>query len=305
MIARVERAGLLTTVQDGGRWGYQSRGVPVAGPMDPVSHRLANAMVGNPSSAATLEVTLTGPHLEFDDERIVAVVGAEFEGVPANVAFAASRARPLVFGRRVRGARAYVAISGGIDVPLVLGSRATHVPSGMGGLHGRALRSGDSLPLGAPAPGQRPRAARVDEVLRSSGSGETLRVLPGPQQDRFASDALDGLVSATYRLDAHSNRVGYRLNGPALRHLDGADIISDATPIGSIQVPASGNPILLMADRQTTGGYAKIATVISADVFRAGQLAPGDDVRFVVCSMEEALDALRRQEHALRSVEVA
>ena len=303
MTARVKSAGLLTTVQDRGRWGYQSRGVPVAGPMDRVSLRLANGIVANPLEAAALEVTLTGPHLEFDDRRMVAVMGAQFENVPSGVAFEVSPARPLIFGRRVRGARAYVAISGGIDVPLVLGSRSTHLPSAMGGFQGRALRAGDELPLGPPKDGHYVHDGQASVVSAIRRTDATLRVLPGPQSDRFVKEALEVLQSAPYRVDVNSNRVGYRLSGPRLQHVSGADILSDATPIGSIQVPASGEPILLMADCQTTGGYAKIATVISADIPAAGQLAPGDEIRFSVCSLEEAMDALRMQLHMLRAVE--
>jgi len=308
LIARVRRAGLLTTVQDTGRWGYQSRGVSVAGPMDLYSHRLANAIVGNDAGAAALEVTLTGPHLEFVDERVVVVAGATFEDIPAAAPIRVSPAHPLVFGARIRGARAYVAISGGIDVPVVLGSRATHLPSSMGGLDGRALKSGDELSLGPAGPestrrsppegGHSQRSAQM-HLGAGPSSSVTLRIVPGPQAERFAPDALDVLTSTPYRIESNSNRVGYRLAGPRVRHVTSADIISEATPIGSLQVPASGEPILLMADRQTTGGYAKIATVISADLARAGQLAPGDAVRFAVCSFEEALDALRTQERAI------
>jgi antagonist of KipI len=302
LIARVSRPGLLTTVQDLGRWGYQSRGVPVAGPMDIFSHRLANAILGNDTNAATFEVTLTGPQLEFDDDRLVVVTGAEFAGVAAGVPFAVSAAQPLKLGDRIRGARAYIAISGGIDVPTVLGSRATHLPSGMGGFRGRALKAGDEVPLGpSQGPPKGGHYVRVGppEGGRYDGRRATLRVLPGPQLDRFRGSALDVMQSAPYRIDANSNRVGYRLAGPRLQHADGADIISDATPIGSVQVPASGAPILLMADRQTTGGYAKIATVITADLPLAGQLAPGDEIAFVVCSPAEAMEALRVQEQML------
>jgi len=293
---RVNKAGLLTTVQDGGRWGYQAMGVPVAGPMDPYSHRLANALVGNDESAATLEVTLVGPELEFQDERSVAVVGAEFENI-ANAVVQVKAGERLSFGPRVRGARAYVAISGGIETPVILGSRATHLPSGMG----RALKAGDDLPLGS---GQRPAEAgryerrheRRDERPEIPNGRATVRVLRGPQADRFAAGALEALQSAPYRIGTDSNRMGYRLSGPRLEHAAGADIISDATPLGSLQVPGSGQPILLMADRQTTGGYAKIATVIAADIRLAGQLAPGDEIRFALCTPAEALAALKAQE---------
>jgi antagonist of KipI len=272
--------------------------------MDTYSHRLANALVGNDDGAATIEVTLTGPELEFTDDRHVAVTGAEFEHVSTEV-FGVRAGQQLTFGRRLRGARAYIAISGGIDTPLVLGSRSTHVPSGMGG---PALKAGDELPLGPPEGGHYVRSARTSvrptsvRSVRLQADQTVLRVLPGPQADRFAADALDALQSAPYRIDPDSNRMGYRLTGPRLGHVRGADIISDATPPGVLQVPASGQPILLMADRQTTGGYAKIATVISADLSLAGQLAPGDHLRFAVCSPAEALAALIAEEQRLMAI---
>jgi antagonist of KipI len=307
----VIKPGMLTTVQDLGRWGLQARGVPVAGPMDPVSHRMANALAGNDPRAATLEVTLLGPELEFEDERGVAVCGAAFEltvdgrSQATETRFAVAAGSRLRFGTRLRGARAYVAVAGGIDVPLTLGSRATHLVSRMGGIEGRALKTGDRLPLG-----------RVDRLAIGNGvsgfsrtaardGAALIRVLPGPQADYFAPDALAVLQSAPYVVGAQSDRMGFRLEGPPLTHARGADIISDATPLGVLQVPASGQPILLMADRQTTGGYPKIATMISADVGAAGQLGPGDRVRFAVCTPQEALAALIAQERALMALEAA
>ncbi|PYR56892.1 MAG: KipI antagonist [Acidobacteria bacterium] len=308
----VVKAGLLTTIQDRGRWGLQARGVPVAGPMDPCSHRLANALAGNDVDAATLEVTLIGPELEFDDERVIAVAGAEFEltvdgrNVPANAAFVVASGSCLRFGRRLRGARAYVAMSGGVGVAPTLGSRATHVISAMGGLDGRPLKAGDRVPLGDPMRARNTMSAQPRSPLFALPEGRArIRVLAGPQQDYFAPDALDVLQSASYTISHTSDRMGFRLEGPVLTHARGADIISDATPLGVLQVPASGLPILLMADRQTTGGYPKIATVISADISVAGQLAPGDAISFSVCSPREALAALIAQERALMAVEAS
>jgi antagonist of KipI len=305
----VIKAGMLTTIQDAGRWGFQSRGVPVAGPMDPISHRFVNALVGNDRHAAALEITLLGPELEFDDERLVAVAGAEFElsldgrPTPYNAPFIVSAGSRLRFGARGRGARAYLAVSGGITVPLTLGSRSTHLVSAMGGVAGRALVAGDRLPLGDPGrvPGvalspQMPMVALPDHHAQ-------IRVLPGPQVDYFSADALDVLQSAPYAIGHHSDRMGFRLEGARLTHARGADIISDATPLGVLQVPASGQPILLMADRQTAGGYPKIATVIAADIAVAGQLAPADTISFVVCTLGEAMAALIAQERALMAVE--
>src|SRR5262249_32121838 len=204
----------------------------------------------------------------------------------------------------IRGVRAYVAVEGGFDTPVVFGSRATHVAVGMGGMNGRALRAEDRLPLG-------PRPERVDRRLTRSASnvaGMThgiarVRVLVGPQHDRFRKDALDVLQAAPYRLGQNSDRMAFRLEGFPLVHDSSSEMISEATPMGSIQIPASGMPIVLMADRQTTGGYPKIATVISADLGRAGQLAPGDKISFAVCSPREAMAALIAQERALMALE--
>ena len=305
----VVKAGMLTTVQDAGRWGYQSRGVPVAGPMDPVSHRLANALVGNGRDAALLEVTLLGPELEFEDERLVAVAGADFElsldgrQVPSHAPFTVAAGSHLRFGARRLGARAYLAVSGGITIGAVLGSRSTHLVSGMGGVGGRAVLAGDRLPLGDPSLPQGMALPPQDAIIALPDRHATVRVLPGPQEDYFAAGALDVLQSAPYVVAQNSDRMGFRLDGPRLTHARGADIISDATPLGVLQVPASGQPILLMADRQTTGGYPKIATVIAADLTIAGQLAPADTIRFVVCTPADALRALIAQERALMALE--
>jgi antagonist of KipI len=304
---RVLRPGLLTTVQDTGRWGAQSRGVPPAGPMDPWSHRLANALVGNAADAATLEVTLKGPELEFADERITAVAGAQFaidvdgKGQSPNTAFIVPAGARLRVGARRIGARGYLAVAGGFAVPEVLGSRATHLVSRLGGLEGRALAAGDSLPLGVPG-GPKPRLGG-EAALPESGRPTRVRVLPGPHADKFSPDALSALQSAPYTLGTDSDRMGFRLNGPRLSHANGADIISDVTPLGVLQVPASGQPVLLMADRQTTGGYAILATVISADIGLAGQLVPGDQIQFAACTLQEAMAALIRQEQALLAIE--
>lgn len=307
----VLRPGMQTTVQDGGRWGLQSRGVPVAGPMDPWSHRLANVLVGNPPDAATLEVALVGPELRFDDDRSVAVVGAEFELTLDDRLVADGRLLRVAGGARLRvggrsrGARAYVAVAGGIDVPAVLGSRATHVASGLGGCHGRALIAGDRLRLGDPTGSPRLAGRTIPRMtaLVAPGGTACVRVLPGPQRDRFVEAALDDLQSAPYRLGKDSNRMGFRLEGPPIAHKDTREMLSDATPFGAVQVPRLGHPILLMADRQTTGGYPKIATVIAADIGIAGQLAPGDFVRFELCDEHTALAELRACERTLRNLE--
>ena len=310
-LLRVVKPGMLTTVQDLGRWGRQGLGVPVAGPMDLYSHQLANSLVGNDSTAAALEITLIGPELEADDDVTCAVSGAAFAmlcgdaAAPMNGPFILPAGRRLRFGARGAGARATLAVRGGLLVPQLFGSRATSVVARLGGLDGRPLKAGDELRVGGPAGTASPRHAPVHpSANRGAGAslvpalpmpsgGARLRVIRGPQAKMFTTAAYDALFASRYAITSNSNRMGYRLEGAALTHVGGADILSDATPIGSIQVPAAGQPILLMADRQTTGGYPKIATVISADLPLAGQLAPGDWIEFHECTRAQAVDALR------------
>lgn len=305
---RVLKPGLLTTVQDLGRFGYQASGVPVAGPMDAFSHRLANALVGNLPEAAALEITLIGPELEPESDITVAVTGAEFEvwcegrPVPMGTACVINAGQRLRFGKRLQGARAYLAVAGGIDTPLVLGSRATHLVSRMGGLEGRALAAGDRLPVSGAAPGAGRKA--VGLMLPSAGRAR-VRVMAGPQADWFGPDALRTLTSVSFRVSPRSNRMGYRLEGPPLPRVQSGELISEPVGMGAIQVPGAGEPILLMADRQTAGGYPRIAHVITADLPLAGQLAPGDFLEFVLCSRQEAVAALiARERQLLRFVDL-
>jgi KipI family sensor histidine kinase inhibitor len=294
--------GLLTTVQDEGRWGHQAVGVPVSGPLDPVSHRLANLAAGNADDCATLEVTLVGPELRFDAAVRIAVTGADLQAsvdgapVPLGRPIVCVRGSVLRFGERRSGARAYVAFDGGIDVAPVLGSRATHRGVGLGGVAGRGLVEGDELTLGRPtgAPG---RPVEPPDAIPAGGA--RLRVLPGPQSDFFPARARDTLESTRFRITSQSDRMGYRLSGASIPRTGGREMISDATFTGAIQVPPSGDPILLMNDRQTTGGYPQIAVVITADLPSAGQLVPGDWIEFEFCSRADATAALVAQESAV------
>jgi KipI family sensor histidine kinase inhibitor len=299
----VVRPGLLTTIQDRGRWGHQGRGVPVSGALDAISHRIANLLLGNPEDAATLEVTVAGPELRVEQDTRIAVAGAELQAsidgnsVPTGTAAICRSGSVLTFGERRTGARAYVAFDGGVDVMPVLGSRATHVGAALGGLDGRALAAGDCLPLGSPIV---TRVSRTigQQVIRHHG-GARLRVLPGPQDDFFTPPAFALLERTRFIVTPHSNRMGYRLSGGVLPRVPNREMISDAVFVGAIQVPASGEPLLLMSDRQTTGGYPQMAIVITADLPLAGQLAPGDWVEFSLCTRAEAIAALRDQEAML------
>jgi len=299
----VLRPGMLTTVQDLGRWGHQGSGVPVAGPMDAYSHRAANRLAGNDEGAAALEITLIGPELHANGDVTCAIAGAEFTvmvddvAAPLHAAFRIPAGAVLRFRARHAGARATLAAHGGFAVEGLFGSRATSLISRIGPFGGRALAAGDVLPVGEAASSPGPSALRQPPPLALSlpRGGARLRVIPGPHESRFTSAAFDTLFSSRYSVTPSSNRMGYRLQGPPLAHARGADLLSDATPIGSLQVPASGQPILLMADRQTTGGYPRIGTVITADLAAAGQLAPGDWIEFVPCTRFAAIDALKRQ----------
>jgi antagonist of KipI len=297
----VIRPGMLTTIQDLGRWGFQTNGVPVAGPMDEYSHILANGLVGNDPSAGALEITLIGPELRTNADLVCAVAGARFElttgerRLPMHHTFVLHAGEHLRFGARTAGARATLALRGGIAVKPVFGSRATSLVSRMGPFDGRPLRAGDVLPIGDVATTSTPGVGAIGAAapLPMPAGGAQLRVMRGPHERLFTPAAYDTLFTARFVITPNSNRMGYRLEGRPLAHVDRADILSDATAIGSIQVPASGQPILLMADRQTTGGYPKIATVIGADLPLAGQLAPGDWIEFRPCTREGAADARR------------
>lgn len=298
----VVKPGLLTTVQDLGRRGYQGLGVAVAGPMDWYSHRLANRLVGNDPAAAALEVTLIGPELRAHGDMVCAVAGAIFSvtvdgrAAPLFQPFEVREGQIVRFGERRTGTRATLAVRGGIDVPPTLGSRATNLVSRMGPFEGRALAAGDRLPLGSAFGRLR---FREPKPLPVPSGPVVLRMFAGPHEDRFTDEAWRALTTHPFTVTPESNRMGYRLDGPRLEHRRGADILSEATTVGALQVPASGAPILLMADRQTTGGYTVIATVITADVPLAGQLGPGDRIVFVQCSREEATAALAEREAAL------
>jgi biotin-dependent carboxylase-like uncharacterized protein len=307
---RVLTPGLHTTVQDLGRIGYQNVGVPVSGALDGFALRVANALVGNSQGMAAIEILMSGPSFEvFADTVRIALVG---DG--ASLVFRDESERVLPAGQSVMLARGerfqiavggasaccYLAVEGGIAVPLVLGSASTYVRAGIGGIDGRVLRSSDVVPVAMTTAPER-------SELRLGGShlavaDQPIRVTLGPQQEYFTDEAVGALLSAKYRVSKDTDRMGMRLEGPALRHRDGWDIVSDAIATGSIQVPGSGQPIILLADHQTTGGYPKIATVVSADLGLVGRRRPGDLIRFVAIEVETAEALYVEQERRLAEV---
>jgi biotin-dependent carboxylase-like uncharacterized protein len=302
---KVLAPGLHTTVQDLGRPGYQAIGVPPSGALDGLSLRLANALVGNDLGAPALEVLLSGPTLEVAAETVrVALVGADASlAIDTSCIVTAGQSVTLlrgavfqvVVGRR--SACSYLAAEGGVAVPPVLGSASTYVRAAIGGIEGRALRRGDFVPLAVA------RAAKRAELRLPSPPPATgdqpIRVVLGPQQEYFTAAAVKALLGSEFSISQSADRMGMRLDGPLLRHRGGWDIVSDAIPTGAIQVPGSGQPILLLADHQTTGGYPKIATVASADLPVVGRRRPGDALRFVAVTVEAAEELCRDAERQL------
>jgi biotin-dependent carboxylase-like uncharacterized protein len=281
--------GFLTTVQDLGRYGWAHFGISASGAADPLSFRAANLLAGNAENAPALEMTLTGGDFIFDRDAIVVVTGSDFTSpIPLWQPVEIAAGRNLRFGPALSGARCYLAVRGGLDVPLVMGSASAHVMTGVGG---RPLRKGDALKVGDAAV-RRPRApARGAPVC---AGGASLRVTSGPQAHLFGEE----LYAAEYTVSEESNRMGIRLKGPALAAPAGG-MISEGVALGAIQVPPDGQPIILFVEHQTSGGYPKPANVISADFHALGQLRPRQRVRLQRTTMEAAVEFLRDQEEWL------
>lgn len=300
--------GLMTSVQDLGRLGAQALGMPVAGATDAIAFRLANAVVGNPETTAALEIGYLGPTLVAACDGVRVVLGGKAKLIlqPAG----GGEARPvkpwrslllrrgdkLTIGAVEEGGVAYLAVAGGFAIPAFMGSLSTYMRSGLGGFEGRALKAGDRLPLNTVATEGDEREL-ADEIDYGSGP---VRVVLGPQDDRFTAKGIETFLSATYTVTKEADRMGIRLEGETIEHTRGADIASEGVVTGSIQVPGNGKPIILMADRQTTGGYTKIATVISADLPRVGRMKPGDTLTFAAVAVAEAEAIRREQEKQVR-----
>ena len=306
MTIRVLTPGLFTTVQDLGRYGHAHLGISPAGAADPLSLRIANLLVGNNENTPALEMTLLGATLEFDESAVVAITGANCQcklgqdRAPAKTAVELPAGAVLQCGSMPTGARAYLAVQGGLDVPLVMGSTSTSVAARFGGFQGRRLQRGDVLPV-RKHNALRGRALRPGALDRLYAQGP-LRVTKGAQQDWFTPDAFATLYSSTYIVSEQSDRTGLRLKGDAMQPREGTELLTDGIPLGAIQVPQDGQPIILFVDQQTTGGYPKIANVIAADMHRVGQLRPRDEVRFAEVTIAEAVQALREQEEWLRRI---
>jgi antagonist of KipI len=295
MEVSVLRSGMMTTVQDLGRRGHLAEGVPFGGAADTFALRVGNLLVGNAEGSPALEITLTGPELEFSEGGWVSVCGAHFEGIPSWRPIRVEAGGRMKFGQRLQGCRAYLSIAGGFDVEPVMGGRGTFLAASMGGFHGRPVRDGDVLRSISSDRVLVGRWSLDERVLPGYSREPTVRVMPGAQAAEFG----DALYSGRFSVTARSNRLGIRLDGVKLLRAEGGELISTAVAPGTIQVPPDGNPIVLMADAQTLGGYPRVAHVASVDIPLLAQLAPGDHLRFTRTSVAEAHGMARAAEHNL------
>lgn len=319
----VLKPGLLTTIQDFGRYGHQKHGVIASGVMDQEAYRIANLLVGNEQHAPVLEVTLMGPVLEFQQDVCLSICGGDLtpmingERVGTWKPLYIKQGSELRFGKPKTGFRAYLAVAGGFDIPITMNSASTYIRAGIGGHQGRPLEKGDVL---EPSPFS-PFSKRVMEQLKSDAGDSSfheaswyvghdfnhngytkdpIRIMPGREYDWFDEESRGRLTSETFNIDSKSDRMGYRLTGCRLSAVEERDLLSEAVTFGTIQVPAEGNPIILLADRQTTGGYPKIAQVASVDLPRLAQMRPGESFSFTMITHEEAQRLYLQQEKDIK-----
>jgi antagonist of KipI len=296
--------GIHTTIQDLGRRGFMKYGTPASGAADCFSSRVANWLVGNPAGAAVLEITLFRLELLAGNDLVIAITGGDLSpavnGNPLRMWQAAliRKGERVLFRARRQGLRAYLAVEGGFQGPLFLGSRSVFVR----GLMGDSLRAGDILEIENPKEEPLVLRSLSPEMVPSFPASDPLRVILGPQEDRFKRRGIDTFLSSEYRVSSQSDRMGYRLEGPKIEHLKGADIISEPIARGAIQVPGDGLPILLLWDAQVSGGYTKIANLISADLDRLAQVMPGESLHFKAVTLEEAHHILRKEKSYWESV---
>ncbi|MEY4816968.1 MAG: hypothetical protein RLZZ162_4041 [Verrucomicrobiota bacterium] len=295
MAITVIRSGMLTTVQDLGRRGHRAAGVPLGGAMDAMALRLVNLLVGNGEDAAALEFTLTGPELVFTADTTIAMGGGDFGGVPRWQPVRVRAGERVKFGAARTGCRGYLAVAGGLDVPVVLGGRGTYLRAALGGLEGRALRDGDELRAAAVSREMVGRWQIDERILPSYSAAPTVRIVRGAQAGEF-----DGpLTSVGFKVTSKSDRMGVRLIGPEMVRRDARELISATVAPGTVQVPPDGQPIVLMADAQTIGGYPQIAHVISVDLPLVAQLKPGDTLRFREVTLQAAHQLILDRARAL------
>ncbi|UCG36333.1 MAG: biotin-dependent carboxyltransferase family protein [Candidatus Bathyarchaeota archaeon] len=307
-LCRVAKPGFFTTVQDLGRYGFHRYGVPISGAMDAYSFVVANLLVDNNPQDAGFEITLVGPRLEFLAETEVAITGADLSPTINGELVCLWRTLQILdgdvlsFGPSVGGCRAYLAARGGIDVPSVLGSRSTYVRGSFGGFNGRELREGDIIGAAKHKISSRGGFMLPQELVPQYYDDFSVEVVLGPQSGFFTKDGLETFLSSTYTVTIESDRMGYRLDGNEIERREGQRMISDAIPVGAIQVPESGRPIIMMRDAQTTGGYPKISVVVTPDVSRLAQARPNDTVSFSAISLSNAREKYVRFSRAFAQI---
>ncbi|MDW0115252.1 5-oxoprolinase subunit C family protein [Sporosarcina saromensis] len=324
----VMKAGLQDTIQDLGRYGYQKFGVIVGGVMDPYSHRIANLLVGNEEHMATLEMTLVGPHLLMEQDLVIAICGGDLqpsidgERVPMWKPVFVQKGSVVKFGAALAGSRAYLAVAGGFDVPDVLNSRTTYLKARIGGYEGRALKKADKLATGKPLGigafvYKRLQTSEVSLPFRSTdwkiaskllpnlSKHYEIRVMRGRQYDLFTEESQQRFWQEPFTVSSQSDRMGYRMSGPTLTLKVSAELVSEAVTYGSIQVPSDGNPIILAADKQTTGGYPKIGQIASVNFTKLAQAKAGDQLTFTEVTIEQSQLLVAMQEMSLKALRAA
>lgn len=318
----VLKPGMLTTIQDSGRHGFQKFGVVESGPMDPFAHRIANLLVGNEELEATLEITLLGPSLQFDTDLMIALCGGNLspsiDGSPIRMwrPIFVKRGSQLTFGRCIDGCRSYLAISGGFDVPIVMKSKSTYLRAEIGGYKGRALQKGDHLVVGTPNPfvkaGLKTFAEHssfkemgwsvASSLLSLYTNSFPIRIMTGPEFQYFTRESQQQLYNCPFEVSTQSDRMGFRLKGPHLILKNENQMISEAVSFGTIQVPPDGNPIILLADRQTTGGYSRIGQVATVDLPLIAQTKSGERIHFTEVSLDEAQRLYIQREQQIKQL---
>ncbi|TKC19484.1 biotin-dependent carboxyltransferase family protein [Robertmurraya kyonggiensis] len=312
------KPGLFSTIQDLGRYGYQKYGVVVSGAMDSLSFRIANLLVGNEENTPVIEMTIVGPSIQFHKDSLIAICGGDLspsiDGLPVSMGrpIFVKKDSTLQFGKCKNGARAYLAVSGGIVTPFVMGSASTYVRGQLGGVMGRVLQSGDQLTIGY----LNELSKKIREYVHTKASENwfvpflktihpIVRLLQGREFDLFTDASKSLLINEPFTITAEADRMGYRLSGPKLMQKEHTEMLSAAVTIGTIQVTPDGSPIILLADRQTTGGYPKIAQVISIDLPLLAQMKPMDQVRFQMITLEEAQVLFRKTEKYIATIKRA
>jgi len=302
--AKIKKAGLLSTIQDGGRYGYQGSGFQVSGCMDLRAYHDCNVLVNNPLDAAVIEMLIMGITIEFSVNTYIAITGADapisLNGKKVNSyqALEIKKGDILEIGMAVNGRYIYLSVAGGFNVPKIMGSYSTNLKCKVGGYEGRALVAGDEIVISEYV-GFFPNMYKKEMPKVKYDSTVDIHVIAGPQDDYFTEAGKGTFTSCEYVVSDESDRMGYRLNGEVIEYKDSVDILSDGIVFGSIQVPANGKPMILMADRQTTGGYAKIGTVILADLPKLAQCVPGNKIKFAFVTIDEA-EKLNRKEDRSR-----